>query len=497
MRMSRAWSGASPANVRSGQPRFSLIRYAASTRSRHPRSPSFHRQRALLAIALLIALVFAGQSGTARADAATASTVITLTFDDGWASTRHAEQTMAELGIAGTFYIVDTWIDAPGYFTRGDLDRFAAHGHEIGGHTSTHPALSEVSAAEQKREVCNNRATLESWGFHPVSFAYPYASYDEHTSAIVAECGYHTARGLGSVRAPGDCPDCVTGETTRPADPMWIRAPSQISTGWTLEQLQNQVVQASGGWLVLTFHHICDPVARAKCPAEAAITPAVFDAFADWLSTYTADPRNRAVTRTMDQQTRAGMGRTTRRTPQPCRAPHPPISPPGVNMLANADLTRTDPATGTPLCFDRTGWGNNTAEYARVPPGPSGMWTERIEITEYADGDAKLMPRMDLGECTPTVIPGARYELSTLYRSSADTKFALYYRSADGRWHYWTSGPTVPPSTLWRTATFTTPPVPAEANGMSFGLGLIGDGVLWVDDYSLVHRLDPPSAPKE
>src|SRR5215831_14257462 len=41
-------------------------------------------------------------------------------------------------------------------------------------------------------------------------------------------------------------------------------------------------------------------------------------------------------------------------------------------------------------------------------------------------------------------------------------------------------------ASTWTQATFTTPAVPAGANGVSFGLALIANGSLTTDDYSLV-----------
>ena len=76
--------------------------------------------------------------------------------------------------------------------------------------------------------------------------------------------------------------------------------------------------------------------------------------------------------------------------------------------------------------------------------------------------------------------------MSVWYKSTGTTQFALYYRTANGAWFYWTSSPWFATASAWTQATFTTPPVPAGANGMSFGLALIANGTLTTDDYSLV-----------
>ncbi len=84
------------------------------------------------------------------------------------------------------------------------------------------------------------------------------------------------------------------------------------------------------------------------------------------------------------------------------------------------------------------------------------------------------------------MVPGNTYQLSVQYESTAVTQFALYYRTTFGNWAYWTSGPWFAASPTWATATFTTPAVPAGANGVSFGLALIANGPVTTDDYSFV-----------
>ncbi len=121
-----------------------------------------------------------------------------------------------------------------------------------------------------------------------------------------------------------------------------------------------------------------------------------------------------------------------------------------------------------------------------------------LNITGYTSGDAKLLPTFDLGGCAPTVTPGTAYNLGTWYKSTGTTQFALYYRDSAGAWYYWTSSPWFAAASAWTQATWTTPPVPAGATGLSFGLALIANGSLTTDDYSLtaVPVLQQPPAPK-
>ncbi|WP_235835746.1 MULTISPECIES: polysaccharide deacetylase family protein [Arthrobacter] len=189
-----------------------------------------------------------------------AGTIVSLTFDDTNADQLPAEQTMKSLGLTGTFFTVSGWIDQPGYLTQANLQQIAADGNEIGGHTVTHPDLVNLPADEATRQICNGRVALTNMGFKVTSFAYPFASQDPNTQAIVQNCGFNSARGLGDLQSndPASA-GFPAAETIPPANPYDTAAPSEADSTWTLADLQNSVTNAEaagGGWMQLTFHHI-------------------------------------------------------------------------------------------------------------------------------------------------------------------------------------------------------------------------------------------------
>jgi peptidoglycan/xylan/chitin deacetylase (PgdA/CDA1 family) len=443
------------------------------------------RGRRLAVAATATCLLIAGLSfgHLANAKAATSPVTVSLTFDDSNADQLPAEQTMKTLGLHGTFYTVSGWVNQPSYLTLANVQQIAADGNEIGGHTITHPDLPTLPLGDQERQICNDRVNLINWGFQPTDFAYPFADADT-SEAYAKACGYNSARGLGDVVDPqGDCTGCVYAETTPPADPYYLRAPDEVDSTVTLAQMEKQVTNAQshgGGWVILTYHHICSNIGAATCPADLSTTPTVFNAFVTWLAGQAA----KGVTVKTVKQVIGG-------TFQPAV----PVSPPapaaaGVNALTDPGLTSTDSATGFPACYQPGGWGTNTVAWAQtsnVPPGsPTGSQSENVTVTGYSSGDAKLLPTLDQGACTPTVVPGDTYNLSVQYESTAVSQFALYYRTTFGNWVYWTSSPWFAAASTWTQATFTTPAVPAGANGVSFGLALIANGTLTTDDYSLV-----------
>lgn len=401
---------------------------------------------------------------------------------------------MHSLGLIGTFYTVSGWVNQPGYLTLAQVQQIAADGNEIAGHTVEHPDLPTLpTLAEQEREICNDRVNLVNWGFQPTDFAYPFADADTNEQYAKA-CGYNSARGLGDVVDPeGDCSGCVYAETTKPPDPYYLRAPDEVESTWTLANMEAEVTNAQkhgGGWVILTYHHICTPIGAANCPADLSTTPTIYNAFVTWLA---AQKSNGVSVKTVQQVIGGTFKPTTFINP-----PAPAAA--GVNALVDPGLTSTDPNTGFPTCYQPGGWGTNTVAWGtstNVPPGsPAGSQSQTLTVTNYSSGDAKLLPTLDQGACSPTVVPGNTYNISVEYESTAVTQFALYYRTPFGLWYYWTSSPWLAAASTWTQATFTTPAVPAGANGVTFGLALIANGTVTTDDYSFVLPASGSSAAK-
>jgi hypothetical protein len=139
-----------------------------------------------------------------------------------------------------------------------------------------------------------------------------------------------------------------------------------------------------------------------------------------------------------------------------------------------------------PLCWMKAAYGNNTVTLQRARGGYTGQWAMRLTMTSHHSGDAKLIQQFDTGQCSIPVTAGQSYNLATWYESSALTQFSVYYRTPQGRFLYWTSSPFYPAATQWAKATWTTPPLPAGASGLSFGLTLSHNGSLLTDDYSIL-----------
>jgi hypothetical protein len=458
------------------------------TTTPHPKR-SAARRHTFLATAVTVALsvgLLVGVGGASPANAAT-GTVISMTFDDGNADQLAAAQKLKSKSMAGTFYLNSGFIGAPNYLTLANVQSLVADGHEIAGHTISHPDLAEISIDEATRQICNDRVNWANWGIPVANFAYPFASSTTAVETAATTCGDNSARGLGDIKTRFSCPNCAVGETVPPADKYFTKAPDQVESTWTLADLQKSVTQAetknNGSWVQLTFHHICTG-ALTVCPAPS-ITPTIFNQFVDWLA-----PRA-ASKGTVVKTVGAVIGGTTKPA---IAGPVAPPAAPGVNAIKNPSMETFNTATGLPQCYLAGGYGTNTPTWAVSTDAHTGTSATQLTVANYTDGDAKLVPSLDLGECAPTVTPGTTYTLGQWYKSTAVTQFALYYRTANGLWQYWTSSPWFAASATYTQASWVTPPMPANATAVSFGLNLFTNGTLTTDDLSMTQTGAAPAA---
>jgi peptidoglycan/xylan/chitin deacetylase (PgdA/CDA1 family) len=441
------------------------------------------RRALAVATALLTALVVVFIPRPADASALRPLQV-TFTFDDGVADQLVGQQLLEKYGMAGTFHINSATIGLPGFMTRANLDQLKAKGHEIAGHTVSHPNLLTLSADEQNRQICQDRNTLLSWGYPVTSLAYPFVGFDETTKAIAAHCGYNTARSVGDLRAPHSCSDCPPAETIPPADMYATRTTDGVESDWTVANLRNLVTRAeqTGGWLPFNLHHICS----TGCPA-GSISPTVFEQFLAWLK-----PRSAPTIRTTVRTTAQVLGGTVKPAVAPIAAPPP--GAPGVNTVRNASLeTANSVFPNLPDCFTAGGYGTNTATFSRVTDAHTGTYASRVAVTSHTSGDAKIIPTFDLGQCSSQVAQGRTYEVSTWHKSDVPVFFTMYKRNEIGQWSYWTQSPRIAPSSNWAQATWITPPPPADAVAASFGLTIDGVGTLTTDDYGFADTETSPA----
>lgn len=404
---------------------------------------------------------------------AMAAAIVSIDVDDGYADAMQAASALDARGMRGTFFIIGAYLGKPGHMTADQVRSLAAAGHEIGGHSVTHPDLTTLPLDEAQRQICIGRDILLDLGLDVRSFAYPYGITSADVEAVVAGCGFDSARIVGS-----DAPS-LTGEVVPPLDPFAIRTRGSIESSTTLAEIQSwvQAAEQDGAWLHLIFHHVCD----GACDTYS-ISPADFGALLDWLA-------SRVVLGTTVQTVNEAIGGP----PQPAVPGLPPTERGSSNLVLNPSMEVLD-AWGNPECWQKSAWGNNVATMQTVGGAFDGAWAARIGVTSFTDGGLRYVPTLDLGHCAPPGTPGHSYRVTGYYRGTARPILVMVYRDAIGQWRWWTQGSYLPPATSWTQTTFTSPPLPQGASAVSFGLSVYGTGDLTVDDFTLVDMGPTPPA---
>jgi peptidoglycan/xylan/chitin deacetylase (PgdA/CDA1 family) len=218
-------------------------------------------------------------------------TVVTIGFDDGTADQFAARVPLSDHGMNATFFINSGPILAgdPDHMTVAELGTLASMGNEIGGHTVDHANIQPLSPVDAMHEVCDDRTQLTAWGQQqgfpaPVSFAYPFGSWDANAEAIVSGCGYQSARTVSgvSIKVNKD----KLGETIPPADALATRTPPNPKKATKLSTMKEYVTNAEAGvastgqdlWIQFVFHRYCP----SHCGAYT-IQPDKFTALLDFL----------------------------------------------------------------------------------------------------------------------------------------------------------------------------------------------------------------------
>ncbi len=401
------------------------------------------------------------------------TTYVSITFDDTFGDQFQIRDVLAETGVKATFYVNSPRIDEPTYLEGDQIAALAADGHEIAGHTVTHPWLTSVDEQEQRRQICNDRAALLARGLAVTSFAYPHGAFTPLTQQIARDCGYNSARTVGGV----DCSNCppkldVAPQNLGTIDLFAVHTPPSIKCDATLDSLQKQVTaaeSAGGGWVPMVFHHVCDGCGKN------AVRATTFRAFVRWLAARSP----KTVVKTVAEMVGGPVQ-------PPVTVPPPPATPAGGNVLQDPGLEDQDSADDQMArCWIRGGEGTSSYQYGRTNDAHSGQFALFLRVKSFTDGARRILSRQDLGFCTPTVQAGHTYDLSVWYKSDAQPRLTVYVRHADGFFENWATSKPMAASSDWTQGKWTLPPLPDTATGISVGLSLSGNGTVTMDDWSL------------
>ncbi|WP_419997259.1 polysaccharide deacetylase family protein [Streptomyces boninensis] len=112
-----------------------------------------------------------------------------LTFDDGIEKDPEFVRMARELGVPFSMFLTEEdAADDYGYFKR--LQRL---GNPVHGHTLTHPDLTRLDYAGQRRQICTQQQRIERrFGARSTVFRPPYGKYDAATLRAAGSCGVKT-----------------------------------------------------------------------------------------------------------------------------------------------------------------------------------------------------------------------------------------------------------------------------------------------------------------
>ena len=150
-----------------------------------------------------------GPSSTA-AGSAVAPLLVTTSWDDGHPSDARIADLLDKHGMHGTFFVPCRNSEGRPVMRPADLVRLGRR-FEIGGHTSDHVSLTELSPAAAADQIAANKNRIEDvLGREICGFAYVRGRHNRRVRALVAEAGYRYARTVTNLTAaPGRDRFCV------------------------------------------------------------------------------------------------------------------------------------------------------------------------------------------------------------------------------------------------------------------------------------------------
>jgi peptidoglycan/xylan/chitin deacetylase (PgdA/CDA1 family) len=434
------------------------------------------------ALLLVPAAVLGGHATTAEAGACQP---VTLTFDDGPDNTSPSVlDALNANGLHAVFFVIgDKVVNDP-----QQVQAEYASGDVVADHTWDHASFTGQSAgtghlteAQISSELSQTSQAIVAAGVPaPTYYRPPYGDDDAWSDLIARNMGLQVVESYAAASTP------EAGTIIDSKD--W--------TGLTSAQIAANV---EAGLSNASAKGISQPVVAMHdtIPATAQAIPAI----AQWMSA-----NNWCSTTSVRSDATGGV------------VPQAPAAEPATGNLAVNGSMETLWSAGNsggfaqtiPYCWMQAGYGSpgSNAQFSTVadasdPDG--GHSAENITVSGWTSGDAKLVT-VQRGKstgtgtaCTPAsaAVPGATYTLWEWYKGSwsgyglstdsTKVSFAVYYRDSNDVWKYWTGSPLIAPSSSWTLASYTTPPLPAGATGVSFGLAIAGNGSLTVDDAAMTH----------
>lgn len=197
--------------------------------------------------------------------------IITVTFDDGWASSYYDGLPLLQrYGIPSTHYVLSGMESGDEYMTYAQIKAMHQAGHEIACHTIDHADLTTLTSDVLARQLRDCRTAMEkNLGVPVAHFASPYGASNERTIAAIRST-YSSHR-----NTIGDVTDGINDEDVNirerfDAYDIYAYTVRRSTTPEQIQQLIDYTIQRKA-WLVLNYHQI------DSRDSEYAVTPAVLE----------------------------------------------------------------------------------------------------------------------------------------------------------------------------------------------------------------------------
>lgn len=117
-----------------------------------------------------------------------------MSYDDASEHDRRLVDIFNRFGLRASFHLNSGKLGQPHHIAHHEL-RSLYRGHEVSCHSVTHPDLTCLDDAALRREIADDRRTLEDLtGSSVRGLAYPFGTYDARVMAILPELGIEYAR---------------------------------------------------------------------------------------------------------------------------------------------------------------------------------------------------------------------------------------------------------------------------------------------------------------
>ena len=124
--------------------------------------------------------------------------MVSLNLDDDlYSPYQNALPYLFQKGYKSTFYVIANKVNNnpdPGYMSAANVRLLQMVGNEIGCHSASHPDMTTLDASQLIAETSGAKSTLEGYGIHTTTLAYPFGTYNQTVENATKNAGFLAGR---------------------------------------------------------------------------------------------------------------------------------------------------------------------------------------------------------------------------------------------------------------------------------------------------------------